>query len=118
MTLDELREDRELVNSINWDMTPEEAISLHLEWGPLRDQSYYNSRDSENETVYFIISTWEEVPTLYLVKRKGFSSDYVLIMELPERFVKDFIDEVGNFNGVYAINSDIHMWLENELLAN
>lgn len=118
MTLDELREDRELVNSINWDMAPEEAISLHLEWGPLRDQSYYNSRDSENETVYFIISTWEEVPTLYLVKRKGFASDYNPIMELPERFRKDFMSDMGQFKGIYAPNNYIRMWLESELLVN
>ena len=53
-----------LLDSIDWEMTPEEAIALHLEWGPLRDQSYYNSRDSNNETVYFIINTWPNHPEI------------------------------------------------------
>ena len=31
--LDELRKDRELLNHINWEMTPDDAVRLYLEWG-------------------------------------------------------------------------------------
>ena len=31
--LHEIRDNRSLVNDINWDMTPEEAVTLYLEWG-------------------------------------------------------------------------------------
>jgi hypothetical protein len=31
--LQEIRDNRNLVNDINWDMTPEEAVTLYLEWG-------------------------------------------------------------------------------------
>jgi hypothetical protein len=116
MTLDELKENRKLVDSINWEMTPEEAIALHLEWGPLRDQSYYNSRDKDNETVYFTLSSWKKFPILSLVRRKGFDSEELLVMELPDRFKKGFMEDMGKFKGVYAINKEVANWLKNKLL--
>ena len=51
MSLSDIKKDFHLINSVDWDMTPEEAIALHLEWGPLRSQKYYNSRDNDNETI-------------------------------------------------------------------
>ncbi len=33
LTLEELKKDRELVDSVDWEMTPEEAVRLYLEWG-------------------------------------------------------------------------------------
>ena len=33
LTLAELKKDRDLIDEINWDMTPEEAVRLYLEWG-------------------------------------------------------------------------------------
>ncbi|MCP4722677.1 MAG: hypothetical protein GY860_24750, partial [Desulfobacteraceae bacterium] len=75
MNLHEIRDNWDLVNSVDWEMTPEEAIALHLEWGPLRSQAYYNSRDTNNETVYFVINTWKQTPILTLVRRRGFDSE-------------------------------------------
>ena len=31
--LDKIRQNSELLDSIDWDMTPEEAVRLYLEWG-------------------------------------------------------------------------------------
>jgi len=39
MRIEELKNKWDIINSVNWEMTPEEAISLHLEWGPLRSVS-------------------------------------------------------------------------------
>jgi len=33
LTLEELKKDRALINSIDWDMTPDMAVRLYLEWG-------------------------------------------------------------------------------------
>jgi hypothetical protein len=33
MGLDEVRKNREIISVIDWDMTPEEAVTLYLEWG-------------------------------------------------------------------------------------
>ena len=39
MKIHEIKDNFDLVNSVDLEMTPEEAIALHLEWGPLRSQA-------------------------------------------------------------------------------
>ena len=115
MTFEDLKKNNKLINSIDWNMTPEEAIALHLEWGPLRSQSYYNSRDNTNETVYFVIDTWKEVPALILVRRKGFDSEDLGYFSLPENLKKEFLSGIGQYKGVYAVEGKIREWLRKEL---
>lgn len=115
MRLEEIKKDLDIVNSVDWEMTPEEAIALHLEWGPLRDLSYYNSRDNDNETVYFVINTWKNPPLVSLVRRKGFDSEELSTFRLPERLEKRFIETSGNHKGVFAIEGEVKDWLKKEL---
>jgi hypothetical protein len=113
MKLHEIKNDYDLVNSVNWDMTPEEAIALHLEWGQLRSQAYYNS--SSDETIYFVINTWKKYPFLSLVRRKGFDSEELGKFKLPEKLEKEFMQGVGRFKGVYAVDGKVREWLKKEL---
>lgn len=113
MKLHEIKNDYNLLNSVNWEMTPEEAIALHLEWGQLRSQAYYNS--SSDETVYFVINTWRNPPFLSLVKRKGFDSEELGKFRLPEKLETEFMQEIGKFKGVYAVEGKVKEWLKKEL---
>ena len=115
MKLHEIKKNVNLVNSVEWDMTPEEAIALHLEWGPLRSQRYYNSRDNDNETVYFVINTWKKRPVLTLVRRKGFDSEELGSFSLPENLESDFMQGIGKYKGVYAVEGKVKEWLKKEL---
>lgn len=115
MSLNEIKKNYELVNSVDWDMTPEEAIALHLEWGPLRSQAYYNSRDNDNETVYFVINTWKKPPILTLVRRKGFDSEDLGNFRLPGDLEAEFMKGIGKYKGVYAVEGKVRDWLKREL---
>lgn len=117
MTLEEIKKDLNIVNNVDWEMTPEEAIALHLEWGPLRDLSYYNSRDANNETIYFVVNTWKTPPLVSLVRRKGFDSEDLVTFNLPERLEKTFMESVGYNKGVFAVEGEVKEWLK-EQLAN
>ena len=33
LSLQDIRQDQDLINEIDWEMTPEKAVSLYLEWG-------------------------------------------------------------------------------------
>ncbi len=115
MNLQDIKRNYDIVNAVDWDMTPEEAIALHLEWGPLRSQSYYNSRDNDNETVYFVINTWKRPPILTLVRRRGFDSEDLGEFRLPENLEKEFMQGIGKYKGVYAVEGNIREWLKKEL---
>ncbi len=113
MELHEIKQDYNLINAVNWNMTPEEAIALHLEWGQLRSQDYYNS--SSDETVYFVINTWREEPFVSLVRRKGFDSEELCKFRLPKELEKEFMQGIGKFKGVYAVDGKVRDWLRKEL---
>lgn len=115
MRLHDIKKNYNLLNSVDWEMTPEEAIALHLEWGPLRDQSYYNSRDNDNETVYFVINTWKKQPILTLVRRKGFDSEELGNFTMPHDLENEFMEDIGKYKGVYAVEGKVRDWLKKEL---
>ncbi|CCK78424.1 MULTISPECIES: DVU0772 family protein [Desulfobacula] len=115
MSLNDIKKNYDLINSVDWDMTPEEAIALHLEWGPLRSQAYYNSRDNSNETVYFVINTWKKIPILTLVRRRGFDSEELGTFKLPQNLEKEFMNGIGKYKGVYAVDGNVRDWLKKEL---
>ncbi len=115
MNIHEIKNNYNLVNSVDWEMTPEEAIALHLEWGPLRSQAYYNSRDNNNETVYFVINTWKRPPILTLIRRRGFDSEDLGTFRLPKNLEDEFMKEIGQYKGVYAVEGKVREWLKKEL---
>lgn len=104
--------DQETIDNIQWDMTPEEAIALHLEWGPLRSQAYYNSRDADNETIYFVINNWKEKPELHLYKRKGFDMEIIGEFNLPRRLQEYY----GELKGVFTPDKATQVWIKDQLV--
>ena len=117
MNLNDIKNDLGIMNAVDWNMTPEEAVALHLEWGPLRDLSYYNSRDNNNETVYFVMSTWKNPPIITLVRRRGFDSEELASFRLPKGLEEQVILSEGNNKGVYAVEGEVRDWLKKELAA-
>ncbi|MCP4116402.1 MAG: hypothetical protein GY737_13530 [Desulfobacteraceae bacterium] len=117
MNLNDIKKNLDIINSVDWNMTPEEAIALHLEWGPLRDLSYYNSRDNDNETVYFVLNTWKKTPIVTLVRRKGFDSEELATFRLPRNLEQKVINSQGKHQGVYAVDGEVRDWLKKELAA-
>lgn len=103
--------DQKTLNDIQWNMTPEEAIALHLEWGPLRSQAYYNSRDSDNETIYFIVNTWKDRPTLQLIRRKGFDMYTIGEFVLPEQITKEY----EKLKGVFSPDEVTVRWIKEQI---
>lgn len=117
MNLNDIKNDLNIINAVDWNMTPEEAVALHLEWGPLRDLSYYNSRDSNNETVYFVMSTWKNPPVITLVRRRGFDSEELATFRLPHGLEEKVMRFEGKNKGLYAVDGEIRDWLKKELAA-
>ncbi|RLC01124.1 MAG: hypothetical protein DRH34_09685, partial [Deltaproteobacteria bacterium] len=75
----------------------------------------YNSRDSNNETVYFVINTWKRPPILTLVRRIGFDSEELGDFRLPQKLEDEFLQGIGQYKGVYAVEGKVRDWLKKEL---
>jgi hypothetical protein len=116
--LEQIRSDRALVNAIDWEMTPEEAVRLYLEWGNNWAGGNYVIRSKHDVAYYFVISTWKRVPLVYLIRRNSEEAAELACLELPERLAQRFLEEVGYQKGVWAPNGDVKRWLQSQLDQN
>ena len=116
LQLKELKENRDLVNEIDWEMTPEDAVILYLEWGNNNCTSgRYAIRSKKDVSYYFVVNTWKKTPKIFLVKRNSDEAKELAEFEMPEDVKKNFLDHMGNLKGVYSVKGDVKRWLQNEL---
>jgi len=113
--LDDLKNDPDLIDAIDWEMTPEEAVRLYLEWGNNWASGNYVIRSKGDESIYFTVSTWKEPPVIYLIRRNSEEAREIARIPMPEELKKQFIRENGNNKGVYAIEGVVKEWLRREL---
>ena len=115
LTLEELRQDRDLVDQVNWDMTPEEAIRLYLEWGNnwARGDGYV-IRSKNDFTHYFVVNCWAKPYYIYLIRRNTEEAVELARFKVPEKYYQP----VCELKGVYALEGDLKTWLKKELAVD
>ena len=114
-SLEELKKERALIDSIDWNMTPEQAVRVYLEWGNIYaggDRSVIRSKS--DYTVYFVVNCWDKPYFIYLIKRNSQEAIELAKFELPKRFEKPICE----LKGVYAIEGELKEWLIKELGAD
>ena len=117
MRIADIQKNRELINAIDWEMTPEEAVRLYLEWGNNWAGGNYVIRSKADVSHYFVVNTWETKPRLFLVRRNSEDCEELAEIDLPRQMSQRFLDSVGHHRGVYAITGEIRNWLKSELAA-
>lgn len=115
MTLNDIKKDTNLVNLIDWEMTPEEAVRLYLEWGNNWAGGNYVIRSKNDVSYYFVVNTWEQTPTIYLIKRNSEDTEELAQIDMPDTLKEKFLKSVGHHKGVYAIEGDVRTWLRKQL---
>ena len=117
MEIEDIREDHHMVNDIDWDMTPEEAVVLYLEWGNNWSHGKNLVRSKRDVSLYFLVNTWDDPPRVYLIRRNSEEAVEVATGDIPEPLRSRFLESVGSRKGVYAINEDIRGWLKETLAS-
>ncbi len=116
--VEEIRSNKDLVNEINWDMTPEEAVTLYLEWGNNWTHGRHLVRSKKDVSHYFVVNTWEKPACVYLIRRNSDEARELARIEIPGALRERFLKQVGHNKGVYALNDEIRAWLEEALLGH
>jgi len=115
LTIKEIKANREIMNRLNLDMTPERAVALYLEWG----SSWAHGRDfvrSEGDvSCFFRIDAWEAPAKVFLV-RQSISDETVLgEVEVPAELVAQAMQSWGGKRGTYGLTDELKGWLKREL---
>ncbi len=108
-----LSEARQL--DIDWDLGPEEAVTMYLEWGnndwrgprpPVRSKS--------DVSLYFVVDTWSEAPVVRLVRRNSEGAEDLLTLPLPPVLQEEWHKEFGRLRGIFSPTPAIKAWLREE----
>jgi hypothetical protein len=112
LSLEELKKNTNLINEINWDLGPEEAVKLYLEWGNTDwGSGKYTIRSKGDNSTYFVVNCWRRPYFIYLIRRNSEEAVELAQFELPQRYEKD----VCELKGVYTLGDDVKGWLKSEL---
>lgn len=116
-SLEELKKLREIVNRIDWSMTPEKAVDMYLEWGAGWTRGTEFARSGEEESIYFVIYDWETPPQVTLLRRSSKEVEELAKIEVPEELVRESVEEFGYRPGVgvYALSRNLQKWLNERL---
>lgn len=115
MTLEELRNHDEYTSVIDWDMTPEEAVTLYLEWGNNWANGKRRIRSKNDVSFYFIVNTWEDPAKIYFIRRNSEEAVELAVIDMPEDLRQRFLESVSHHKGVYPVNEELRAWLEQAL---
>ena len=101
---------------IDWDMSPELAVTLYLEWGNNDWRSPHPPvRSRSDVSFYFVVDAWNTPPSVRLVRRSSEQADDLVSVSLPEPLERVFRDEYGALKGVFEPLPEIKNWLRKEL---
>lgn len=100
---------------IDWNLSPEHAVTMYLEWGNNNWHAEYPPvRSKDDVSLYFVVDSWNELPMLRLVRRNSERADDVFEMPLPEHLLDDFRAVHGRCRGISEPTPAIKAWLKRE----
>ena len=115
MGIEEIKANAEVMNAIDWTMTPEEAVTRYLEWGNNWTHGRNLVRSKNDVAYYFVVNTWDDPPKIYLVKRNSEEAVELAAIDVPYSLRDRLLNSISRSKGVYAINEEIRAWLEEML---
>ncbi|MCP4691088.1 MAG: hypothetical protein GY859_23770 [Desulfobacterales bacterium] len=117
MTLEDIKRNSDLVDAIDWEMTPEEAVRLYLEWGNNWARGNYVIRSKDDVAHYFVVNTWKEKPVVYLIRRNSEEARELAKLRMPDDVENRYVKENGPHKGVWKIEGEVKDWLQGELYS-
>ncbi len=114
MNLTDLRKNRLLVNSVDWQMTPEKAVEMYLEWGSGWGRGNDFVSSANDESIYFVIYDWEKAPAATLIKRTLEGAKEIAKVAVPKKLFVASWKEDGIRPGmgtVHPPNNALKEWL-------
>ena len=111
--LEELKSRREILDAIDWEMTPEKAVETYLEWGTGWSRKGDSVQYRAQESLYFAVYDWEKPPQVTLIRRTMKDMEEIAKIEAPEELIQQAVDEGGRKPGVgvVALTEELNQWL-------
>ncbi|MCR4665716.1 MAG: hypothetical protein K5657_00280 [Desulfovibrio sp.] len=101
---------------IDWNMSPEQAVTMYLEWGNNHgDRDHPPVRGQGDESLYFVVDSWQDPPVIRLVRRTMEKAEDLLTIPVPENLLPAYREAHGTWRGISEPVDAIKDWLKKEL---
>ena len=101
---------------ISWNLTPEHAVTMYLEWGNNDWHSEYQPvRSKEDVSVYFVVDTWGPEPIIRLVRRNSEHAEDIFSMPMPQELRPAFDEHNCGLRCISAPTPEVKAWLRREM---
>lgn len=101
---------------IDWNLSPEQAVTLYLEWGNNDWTGEFPPvRSRDDVATYFVVDSWENPPVIRLVRRNSEEATDLFVTPLPPELLADWKAANGDWKGVSAPTPKIKEWLKKQL---
>jgi hypothetical protein len=115
LSIQDIKEDQEIMNCLNLEMTPEKAVALYLEWGSSWAHGRDFVRSYSDVSCYFTIDAWKTPAQLLLVRQSMAEAEVVGEVAVPADLMKRELESWGGRRGTYGISEAIKDWFRNKL---
>jgi hypothetical protein len=101
---------------IDWNLSPEHAVTMYLEWGNNNWHAEYPPvRSKADYSTYFVVDMWGEKPVVRLVRRNSEAAEELVTLQLPNRLANKLLEEYGDLKCIMEPTKEIKAWLRKEL---
>jgi len=116
--MEDIRENSEIMDCLNLEMTPEKAVALYLEWGSSWAHGRDFARSASDVSCYFTLDAWKTPAKIVLV-RQSMAEDAILgEVSVPPDLIARQVASWGGRKGTYEIGEELKRWIRNELDLN
>jgi hypothetical protein len=97
---------------IDWNLTPEEAVTMYLEWGNNNWHARHKPvRGKADSSTYFVVDNWGASPRVMLIHRDSGEARELANFELPREVAGEFLKEYKGLKGIFAPTPGLRQWL-------
>ncbi len=101
---------------IDWNLSPEHAVTMYLEWGNNDWHAEHPPvRSKDDVSTYFVVDTWGDKPVVRLVRRNSEKAEELAVEPLPDYLAETWLREYGGLKGICEPTDEIKAWLKKEL---
>lgn len=103
---------------IDWNLSPEDAVTLYLEWGNNNWHAPHPPVRSKDDVAnYFVVDNWQDEPLIRLVQRNSEAAEDLAVLPMPLELRREFVEEYGQLRGIFEPTPSIKAWLQEQLYA-
>jgi hypothetical protein len=113
--MEEIKVNRDIMDCLNLEMTPEKAVALYLEWGSSWAHGRDFVRSAGDESCYFTVDAWEKPAKLLLVRQSMADGEVIGEVAAPRELMEKELQAWGGRRGNYGISQELKDWIRTEL---